>query len=48
MTDKKTPTILMVLDGWGVSTGEGMDAIAGARTPVMARLSSLYLSLIHI
>ena len=42
MTDKKTPTILMVLDGWGVSTGEGLDAIAGAMTPVMDRLASLY------
>jgi 2,3-bisphosphoglycerate-independent phosphoglycerate mutase len=32
----------MVLDGWGVSTGKGRDAIAGARTPVMDRLAALY------
>ncbi len=32
----------MVLDGWGVSTGKGMDAIAGARKPVMDRLTALY------
>ena len=42
MKDKKVPTVLMVLDGWGISTGEGRDAIAGARTPVMDRLTSLY------
>ena len=42
MTDKKTPTVLMVLDGWGVSNGEGSDAIAGARTPVMDRLTSRF------
>jgi 2,3-bisphosphoglycerate-independent phosphoglycerate mutase len=42
MKDKKTPTILMVLDGWGVSTGEGRDAIAGARTPVMDQLAASY------
>ena len=35
MSDKKAPTVLMVLDGWGVSTGKGRDAIAGAKTPVM-------------
>ncbi len=32
----------MVLDGWGVSTGKGRDAIAGASTPVMDRLAALY------
>lgn len=42
MTDKKVPTVLMVLDGWGVSTGEGRDAIAGARTPVMDALIENY------
>jgi len=42
MTGNKTPTILMVLDGWGISTGEGRDAIAGASTPVMDRLTSFY------
>ena len=42
MTNKKVPTVLMVLDGWGVSTGKGRDAIAGAMTPVMDRLTSLY------
>jgi 2,3-bisphosphoglycerate-independent phosphoglycerate mutase len=35
MKDKKIPTVLMVLDGWGVSTGKGRDAIAGAKTPAM-------------
>lgn len=34
----KTPTVLMVLDGWGVSSGEGSDAIAAAKTPVMDSL----------
>ena len=42
MKDKKIPTVLMVLDGWGVSTGKGRDAIAGARTPAMDRLTTLY------
>ncbi len=42
MKDKKTPTVLMVLDGWGVSTGQGMDAIAGARKPSMDRLAARY------
>jgi 2,3-bisphosphoglycerate-independent phosphoglycerate mutase len=42
MSDKKTPTVLMVLDGWGVSTGKGRDAIGGARTPVMDRLTTRY------
>jgi len=42
MKGEKTPTVLMVLDGWGVSTGEGRDAIAGARTPAMDRLAALY------
>ncbi len=35
----KTPTVLMVLDGWGVSSGESNDAIAAARTPFMDSLS---------
>ena len=39
---KKTPTVLMILDGWGVSSGEGMDAIAGARTPCMDDLSARF------
>jgi 2,3-bisphosphoglycerate-independent phosphoglycerate mutase len=38
----KVPTVLMVLDGWGVSTGKGRDAIAGAATPVMDRLAASY------
>jgi 2,3-bisphosphoglycerate-independent phosphoglycerate mutase len=42
MTDKKTPTVLMVLDGWGVSTGEGRDAIAGAKTPAMDDLRARF------
>ena len=42
MGDKKIPTVLMVLDGWGVSTGEGLDAIAGARTPRMDELRARY------
>jgi len=42
MKTNKVPTVLMVLDGWGVSTGQGRDAIAGARTPVMDRLYSLF------
>ena len=42
MAAKKVPTVLMVLDGWGVSTGKGRDAIAGARTPTMDRLSAIY------
>ncbi len=42
MTNKKTPTVLMVLDGWGVSSGKGKDAIAGARTPAMGRLAAHY------
>ncbi|UCF89017.1 MAG: 2,3-bisphosphoglycerate-independent phosphoglycerate mutase, partial [bacterium] len=42
MTGKKVPTVLMVLDGWGVSTGDGKDAIAGARKPVMDRLMKHY------
>lgn len=32
----------MVLDGWGVSTGKGRDAIAGARTPNMDDLRSRF------
>jgi 2,3-bisphosphoglycerate-independent phosphoglycerate mutase len=32
-SQKKVPTVLMILDGWGVSTGKGKDAIAGASTP---------------
>jgi len=42
MKVKKSPTVLMVLDGWGVSTGQGRDAIAGARTPSMDRLKALF------
>ncbi|MDF1536500.1 MAG: 2,3-bisphosphoglycerate-independent phosphoglycerate mutase [bacterium] len=42
MSDKKAPTVLMVLDGWGVSTGEGRDAIADARTPAMDFLMAHY------
>lgn len=42
MKSNKTPTVLMILDGWGVSTGEGRDAIAGAETPVMDRLNAFY------
>ena len=29
--------VLMVLDGWGIGTGDGSDAIAQARTPFMDR-----------
>ncbi|UCG38431.1 MAG: 2,3-bisphosphoglycerate-independent phosphoglycerate mutase [bacterium] len=39
---KRVPTVLMVLDGWGVSTGEGTDAIAGARKPRMDDLMSRF------
>lgn len=42
MSDKKVPTILMVLDGWGVSTGAGRDAIAGANTPRMDELGAQF------
>ncbi len=38
----KTPTVLMVLDGWGISSGESFDAIAAARTPNMDSLQRLY------
>ncbi len=32
---KKVPTVLMVLDGWGMPTGKNMDAISAAGTPAM-------------
>ena len=32
----------MVLDGWGVSTGKGRDAIAGAKTPAMDDLMARF------
>lgn len=32
---KKVPTVLMVLDGWGLPTRSEMDAISAADTPVM-------------
>jgi 2,3-bisphosphoglycerate-independent phosphoglycerate mutase len=33
--EKKVPTVLMVLDGWGLPTGKDTDAISAARTPAM-------------
>jgi 2,3-bisphosphoglycerate-independent phosphoglycerate mutase len=42
MGEKKVPNVLMVLDGWGVSTGTGRDAIAGASTPHMDNLMSRF------
>jgi len=42
MINKKVPTVLMILDGWGVSTGEGRDAIAGARIPRMDELRARF------
>jgi 2,3-bisphosphoglycerate-independent phosphoglycerate mutase len=42
MEQKKVPTVLMVLDGWGVSTGKGLDAIASARTPRMNELKARF------
>ena len=42
MADKRIPTVLMVLDGWGVSNGQGKDAIAAAGTPWMNELQSRY------
>ena len=42
MADKRIPTVLMVLDGWGVSNGQGKDAIAAAGTPWMNELRSRY------
>ncbi len=38
----KIPTVLMVLDGWGVSSGDSKDAIASARTPVMDTLAQRF------
>jgi len=38
----KTPTVLMILDGWGISSGEDNDAIAAARTPNMDSLQKLF------
>ncbi|TNF47579.1 2,3-bisphosphoglycerate-independent phosphoglycerate mutase [bacterium] len=35
---KKVPTVLMVLDGWGLPTRTDTDAISAARTPSMERL----------
>jgi len=33
--ETKVPTVLMVLDGWGLPTGKDTDAISAARTPAM-------------
>jgi len=33
ISEKKVPTVLMILDGWGISSGSGKDAIESASTP---------------
>ncbi|MBN2720655.1 MAG: 2,3-bisphosphoglycerate-independent phosphoglycerate mutase [Proteobacteria bacterium] len=42
MNQRKVPTVLMILDGWGVSSGQGKDAIAAAGTPRMDDLQARY------
>ena len=49
----KKPTVLMILDGYGLNEKTEGNAIAMAKTPVMDKLMSEYpcvkgLSLIHI
>lgn len=42
MFKKKSPTLLIILDGWGVAPPSKMNAIHLARTPVMDRLFETY------
>ena len=41
-TNKKTPTLLVILDGWGVAPPSKGNAITLARKPVLNRLYKLY------
>lgn len=46
MTKQRKPTVLVILDGWGVAPPSKGNAITLAKTPVLDRLSQIYPSAI--